>query len=46
MINSVQIFPCEDCGSRGLIFWGDNKQHDVESCQCAEVKLFNTQETN
>jgi hypothetical protein len=26
---------CDECGGAGFIFWGDEKNYDVESCDCA-----------
>jgi len=34
MINSVQIFECDECGGEGLIFWGNESDYDVETCEC------------
>jgi hypothetical protein len=34
MINSVLTIPCEECHSTGLIFFGDNDNFDVETCDC------------
>jgi len=34
MINSVMRFDCNECSGSGLIFWGDNDNYDVETCEC------------
>ena len=26
---------CEECGGAGFIFFGDENNYDVESCECA-----------
>jgi hypothetical protein len=44
MINSVMRFACDECHGEGLIFWGNELDYDVETCQCQEVKLFTTPE--
>ena len=41
MINSVMTIPCEECNGVGLIFFGDEQNYDVETCDCQEVKQFN-----
>jgi len=34
MINSVMSFKCDECHGYGYIFWGNEKQFDVEPCEC------------
>ena len=34
MINSVMTIPCEECHSTGLIFFGNDNDFDVETCEC------------
>jgi hypothetical protein len=34
MINSVMRIDCSECNSTGLIFFGDNNNYDVETCDC------------
>ena len=34
MINSVLTIPCEECNSTGLIFFGNDFDYDVETCEC------------
>ena len=34
MINSVLTIPCEECNSSGLIFFGNDNDYDVETCEC------------
>ena len=46
MINSVLTVPCEECHSTGLVFFGNGNDYHVESCQCEDVQLFNTPESN
>jgi hypothetical protein len=26
---------CDECGGAGFIFWGNENNFDVESCECA-----------
>jgi hypothetical protein len=26
---------CDECGGAGFLFWGDENNYDVESCDCA-----------
>lgn len=46
MINSVLSIACDECQGQGYVFFGDEKDYSVESCQCQDVNLFNTPETN
>jgi hypothetical protein len=39
MINSVMRFDCDECSGSGLIFWGNNLDYDVESCDCDNFVL-------
>jgi hypothetical protein len=41
MVNSVQIFECDECGGEGLIFWGNGDEYDVETCSCPIGKEIN-----
>ena len=34
MINSVMTFPCEECNGVGLLFFGNDNDYDVETCDC------------
>jgi hypothetical protein len=34
MINSVLSIPCDECNSTGLIFFGNDYDYDVETCEC------------
>ncbi len=34
MINSVLSIPCDECNSTGLIFFGNDFDYDVETCEC------------
>ena len=34
MINSVLSIPCDECNSTGLIFFGNDYDYDVETCDC------------
>jgi len=34
MINSVMTFPCDECNGSGLIFFGNDFDYDVETCEC------------
>jgi len=36
MINSVMTFPCEECNGVGLLFFGNDNDYDVETCDCVE----------
>jgi hypothetical protein len=29
---------CDECGGAGFLFWGDENNYDVESCDCALEK--------
>mgnify|MGYP006921341327 CR=1 FL=1 len=40
MINSVMTIPCNDCNEIGLIFFGNDKDYDVEPCSCVESGEF------
>jgi len=49
MINSVMSFDCNECNGKGLIFWGDNLDYNVEQCECENFtlgELFTTREAN
>jgi len=35
MINSVMTIPCDECDGVGLIFFGNDQDYDVETCDCA-----------
>jgi hypothetical protein len=39
MINSVMSFECDECNGQGLIFWGDDLNYDVETCECKDFTL-------
>lgn len=39
MINSVMSFACDECNGQGLIFWGDDLNYDVETCECKDFTL-------
>lgn len=36
MKNLVEIISadCNECGGVGFVFWGDNSNYDVETCEC------------
>lgn len=34
MINSVMRVDCSECNSTGLIFFGNDLDYDVETCDC------------
>ena len=34
-LSEIIAVPCEDCGGAGFLFWGDEKNYDVETCDCA-----------
>jgi hypothetical protein len=34
MINSVMRIDCSECNSTGLIFFGNENDFDVETCDC------------
>ncbi len=34
MIISVMTIPCDECNSTGLIFFGNDYDYDVETCEC------------
>ena len=36
MINSVMTFPCKECNGVGLLFFGNDNDYDVETCDCSE----------
>ena len=36
MINTLMRFDCDECGGAGFIFIGDEKNYDVESCECVK----------
>ena len=43
--------PCEECHGTGLIFFGNDKEYNIETCECdfsleQEINLFNTPESN
>jgi hypothetical protein len=40
MINSVMTIPCEDCNGNGVIFFGNENDFDVETCDCQDGNLF------
>ena len=46
MINSVLSIACDTCLGHGYLFFGDANDYSVESCQCQDVNLFDTPETN
>ncbi len=51
MINSVMTVECSECNSTGLIFFGNDYDYDVETCDCDFGKeqdffLFTTPEAN
>ena len=29
-------FPCEECNGVGLLFFGNDNDYDVETCDCVE----------
>jgi hypothetical protein len=33
-IKEIIAIECEECGGAGFVFWGDEKNYDVESCDC------------
>lgn len=46
MINSVMRIDCDECNSTGLIFFGNDNDFDVETCDCdfgkeQDLDLFN-----
>lgn len=46
MINSVMQIDCSECNSTGLIFFGNENDFDVETCDCdfgkkQDLDLFN-----
>jgi hypothetical protein len=47
MINSVLTIDCLECNSTGLIFFGNDNDFDVESCDCVnDGSLFMNGENN
>ena len=36
MINSVLTIDCSECNSTGLIFFGNDNDFDVETCDCVD----------
>jgi hypothetical protein len=47
MINSVLTIDCSECNSTGLIFFGNDNDFDVESCDCVnDGSLFWNGENN
>lgn len=34
MINTATQIFCDECLGYGVIFWGDEKDYDVEPCEC------------
>ena len=36
MINSVLAIDCSECNSTGLIFFGNDNDFDVETCDCVD----------
>ena len=35
-LTNVTAIACDECGGAGFIFWGDENNFDVESCDCAK----------
>jgi len=44
MINSVQSIKCDTCNGYGYLFYGDENDYSVESCECKDSSLFITNE--
>ncbi len=40
MIKDIMIIPCDECKGSGFIYFGDNDNYDVESCDCEQSKEF------
>ena len=34
-LSEIIAVACDECGGAGFIFWGDEKNYDVETCDCA-----------
>jgi hypothetical protein len=35
-LKDIIAIPCDECGGAGFIFFGDEKNYDVESCDCVQ----------
>jgi len=34
-ILEILAVECDECGGAGFVFWGDENNYDVESCDCS-----------
>ena len=34
MLNGITKIKCDECHGAGFIFWGDENNYDVETCEC------------
>lgn len=34
MLNAITKVECNECNGAGFIFWGDEDNYDVETCEC------------
>ena len=37
-LKEIIAVSCDECGGAGFIFWGDENNFDVESCECSDGK--------
>ena len=40
-LKDLIAIPCDECGGAGFIFFGDEKNYDVESCDCVNDEELN-----
>jgi hypothetical protein len=36
MIKEIIAVACDECNGAGFIFWGDDNNFDVETCDCVD----------
>ena len=36
MINTAYSVDCQNCGGRGVVFFGDNYDYSIEPCVCVK----------